>query len=619
MNSIVKDFANVVRCLAVDMVNAASSGHQGSALGLADVISVLFNKSMHFEPNNPNRDRLILSSGHVSAMLYAAIYLTNTTQLTLDDLKNFRKFKGICQGHPEINKDLGIEMTTGALGQGLGTAVGIAIALKKKGLSSKVFAIVGDGCLMEGVSHEAMTLAASLNLDNLIVLFDNNDICIDGKASDYTTDNIARFSAYGFDVFQADGHDYDDIYNKLELAKKSHKPAFVSFKTVIGYPSNQAGSNKCHGKFLSLDDAKELRKSFGFSEEAFSIPNGVMWPRKASASNLSVANIPTADLHSDVAKIKEEFLSQPLKKSTRYFGGVVFGKLCEKYDFLLGGSADLSESNCLLTKSNKAISKDSFNGNYIHYGIREHAMGCIMNGLAIEGFTPYGGTFLVFSDYMRPAIRNAALMKVAPIFVFTHDSIAVGEDGATHQPIEQLSSLRLIPNLNVFRPACDIETAECIELAIANRHTPSALILSRQNVGNVRTVHTSENLCQFGLYELAPFDNNSNEKLTIVASGSEVTLAMEVKKSAQNLDIRIISAPSLELFELQSSAYKADILNGRKLFLEAGRGNIWHQYKTHPNDVILSIDSFGESGTAQDLFNKFGFTVQNILRLIESW
>lgn len=616
-NEYLKSFANAIRFLSIDMVNAAGSGHQGMSLGFADVISVLFNKLINFDPNNPDRDRIILSSGHASAMLYSAIYLTQKTELTLNDLKNFRKFKGICQGHPEINPNLGIEMTTGALGQGLATAVGIALALKKKSSNSKVFAIVGDGCLMEGVSHEAMTLAAALNLNNLIVLFDNNNVCMDGNASSYTTDNIARFKSYGFDVFEADGHDYDDIYDKINLAKQSDKPSFVSLKTIVGYPAEKAGTNKCHGKFVSPDEAKLMRQNLSFPTEPFSISDGILWEKETKASAPNEINIPTNEIHKSISLIKKEFIDNPIKKSSRYFGGYILGKLCGQFNFIIGGSADLSESNCTLTPSHKEILKGEFNGNYVHYGIREHAMGCIMNGLAIEGFIPYGGTFLVFSDYMRPAIRNAALMKIAPIFILTHDSIALGEDGATHQPVEQLSSLRLIPNLNVLRPACDVETAECIEIAVNSRSTPTALVFSRQNLENVRLTHTEDNLCQKGMYELVPFANNWKKKLTIIASGSEIGLAFDVKNAVSNLDFRIISAPCLELFDIQDTAYKNEILKGKKLFLEAGKNDVWYKYKTCPEDIILSIEEFGESGSSDELLNKFGFSVSSILQLIE--
>ncbi|MBR1480095.1 MAG: transketolase, partial [Alphaproteobacteria bacterium] len=597
-----KRFADTVRALSVDMVNAANSGHQGTPLGFADVVSVLFNCSMQFAPGDEARDRLILSAGHASAMLYAAIYLTQKTEISLDDLRNFRKFGGICQGHPEINKSLGIEMTTGALGQGVATAVGVAIALKKKHLDGKVFAIVGDGCLMEGVSHEAATLAAKLNLDNLIILFDNNNVCIDGYAADYTTSNAARFKAYGFDVFEADGHNLGDIYRVIEDAKHSRHPVFVSFKTVIGCGSEQAGTNKCHGKFVSFEEARAMRQKFDFPEAPFSIPENVL--RKKETSRMAtekLSGIPFDELHNVIDTIKAEFVENPRPLSTRAAAGVVFEKLCGCFTSIIGGSADLSSSNCTISKVHTPICASSFDGNYVHYGIREHAMGCVMSGLATEDFIPYGGTFLVFSDYMRPAIRNAALMKVAPIFVLTHDSIAVGEDGGTHQPIEQLSSLRLIPNLNVMRPACDVEVAECVELAIQNRSTPTALVLSRQALPNLRMVHSGDNLCAKGMYEISPFAENGNPKISIIATGSEVSLALAAKVQLEGFDIRIISAPCLELFDEQPEGYRAQMLTDRKLFLEAGRPDIWYKYKTCPDDVVWGISEFGESGTAGDL------------------
>ncbi|MDR2666746.1 MAG: transketolase [Holosporales bacterium] len=611
-----KNFANAVRCLSVDMVNTANSGHQGAPLGFADVISVLFNKSAHLVPNDEGRDRLILSNGHASAMLYSALYLTQKTSLTIENLMQFRKFGCICQGHPEINKEIGIEMTTGALGQGIATSVGFAVALKKKNINSKVFVIVGDGDLMEGVSHESMTLAASLNLDNLIILFDDNDICIDGVASSFTTDNIARFKAYGFNVLAANGHDYDEIYNALESAKIAKKPSFIAFKTIIGKGTTRVGTPKCHGKFVSDEDARCMKRRFGLREEAFSIPFGVVQDMPTRAQSVSnKQEIDLEKLHDAIVQIKKQFIENPSQNSTRYFSGIIFEILSKKFANIIGGSADLSESNCTISSTHTTIGPPSFDGNYIHYGVREHAMGCIMNGLAIEGFIPYGGTFLAFSDYMKPAIRNAALMKIAPIFVFTHDSVAVGEDGGTHQPIEQLSSLRLIPNMNVFRPCCDIEVAECIELAIKNRETPSALILSRQKLLNLRTIYERDNLSQNGMYTIVPFEQNGREKLTIIASGSEVSLAFALKNNI-DFDVRIVSVPSIELFEKQTMTYKMDILFGRKILMEAGRSQIWYKYKMSDDDVVIGIDGFGESGNEDELFKKFGFTVDNIKKLI---
>ena len=607
-----RDFANAVRCLSIDMVNEANSGHQGAPLGFADVLSVLFNKSMNFDPQNTNRDRLVLSAGHASAMLYSSIYLLGIPGITIDDLKTFRKFGSICQGHPELDRPLGIEMTTGALGQGIATSVGLAIALKKKQIDSKVFVIVSDGDLMEGVSHESMTLAKSLNLDNLIILFDNNNVCIDGCADEFTTSNVERFKAYGFDVFEADGHNYMEIQDVLEKAKISEKPAFISFKTIIGKYSKQEGASICHGKFLSDSEILDIREKLGFPREHFTIPFKI---QKKPAKNYAENIINFDDLDLEIENIKKDFIKQNSVNSTRAFGGVVFSRLSQKLDYIIGGSADLSESTCTISKTHKSITSLDFSGNFVHFGIREHAMGCAINGLSIEGLVPYTGTFLVFSDYMRPAIRNAALMKIGSIFVFTHDSIVVGEDGATHQPVEQIFSLRAIPNLLVFRPSCDIEVAESIQMAIKSRTTPSALLLSRQNVSNIRKEHVSENLCEKGMYEVLNYKNNGLEKLTIIASGSEVSLAFEIAEFIANaFDVRAVSAVCLELFDKQDDGYKQKILQDRKLIIEAGATIGWHKYKTSENDVIVGVDDFGTSGTKKKLYEHFGLTKEDISR-----
>lgn len=617
MNANLRDFANAIRALSIDMTNEANSGHQGAPLGFADVMSVLFNEVIDFAPGTSDRDRLILSAGHASPMLYAAIYLTQRTSLTLDDLKRFRKLGSRCQGHPKLDRSIGVEMTTGALGQGIATAVGFAIALKKKKLTSKVYVIVGDGCLMEGVSHESMTLASKLNLDNLIVLFDNNNVVVDGFASDFTTSDVNRFASYGFEVIEADGHDYNEIKGALNKAKNATRPVFVAFRTKIGYPSEQAGTNACHSKFISKEGAKKFRKLFGFTEKPFEIPDKILWKKSGVVAQATEDGIDKDKLHGIINGVKNDFVLSSVETSTREPCGVVFGKLCQYFPNIIGGAADLSHSTSTISERNKIFASPDFNGDYINYSIREHAMGCAMNGLAIEGFIPYGGTYLVFSDYMRPAIRNAALMKIAPIFILTHDSIAVGEDGVTHQPIEQLSSLRLMPNLNVMRPSCNVEVAECIELAVLNRKTPTALVLSRQVVANVRKKHTDINLCAKGMYELAGFDDTGNEKITIVATGSEVMLAVKAKHELRNFNIRVISAPCLELFEQQSEEYKRYMLMERKLFIEAGSPDIWHKYQTREDDIVWGISQFGESGTSADLFEKFGFTVGNIKRLIE--
>lgn len=609
-----KIFADGIRCLSIDMVNEANSGHQGAALGFADVTAVLLKKSMKFSPRNPQRDRLILSAGHASAMLYSSLYLLGNPDITMDNLRSFRKFGSLCQGHPELNRALGIEMTTGALGQGIATSVGFAIALKKKKGDSKVFVIVGDGDLMEGVSHEAMTLAGALNLDNLIVLFDNNNVCIDGKPSDVTTDNISRFKAYGFDVFEADGHDYGEIENTLERAKKSARPTFVSFKTIIGRYSKQEGTCVCHGKFLSDNEVLDIREKLNFPREHFELPFLVeQIPHKEYENNESNFD----ELDKELNSIKREFIEQKTTKSTRAFAGEVFSKLSQKFDYIIGTSADLSESTCSISVFSKSITKDDFSGNYVHSGIREHAMGCILNGLSIEGFVPHGGTFLAFSDYMRPAIRNAAIMNIGAIFVLTHDSIAVGEDGATHQPIEHLASLRAIPNLLVMRPSCDVEVAECIQIAIKNRNIPTALVLSRQNVSNLRKEHKHENLSKAGMYEILPYSRNNLEKLTIIASGSEVSLAFELAEfMADQFDVRVVSAPCFELFDNQDASYKNSILKDRKIIIEAGSKMPLYKYRTNQNDIIVGIDEFGTSGTQKALYEHFGFKKEKIAELV---
>lgn len=587
---IYKKFADLLRVLSVEMVDNAGSGHQGVCLGFADVMSVLWNRFYSHQ-----NDRFVLSNGHGSAMLYASIYLSGNENLTIEDLKNFRKLGSKTQGHPERNPEIGIHITTGALGQGLASAVGLAIALKKKQQNGKVYVSVGDGDLMEGISHEAMTLAASLNLDNLIVLFDDNDICIDGKSSQFTTNNVARFEAYGFTTMISDGHDYQEIESSLEKAQNSEKPVVISFKTIIGKFSNMEGSNKCHGKFLKPEDIKEMRKSFGLPSEKFSIPSD--FTRRSYKLNLRQPN--DYDISESIQKLKKEYINAPSRKATRALFGEIINRIQnETENNIIGGSADLSESTCAISRNSVAISSNNFDGNYIHYGIREHAMGAIMNGLSAEGFIPFGATFLVFSDYMRPAIRNAALMNLGVIFVFTHDSIAVGEDGATHQPIEQLASLRAIPNVKVFRPACDIEVIECIELAIQNRNSPSIMVLSRQPVEPCVKTYNHENMCSNGMYEIYKnYELNDKKTTTIIATGSEVSIAIEKSQKMENS--RVISAPCLEIFK------DIKILgSGRKIIIEAGSPQPWYKYISQ-GDEIFSVNTFGESGQDFELIEKF--------------
>lgn len=624
MNNMYKNFANAIRCLSVDMVHTAKSGHQGAPLGFSDVMSILWNKYYR-----RGKDRIILSNGHASAMLYSSMYLSGGYGIEIDDLKNFRKINGKLQGHPERDPSLNINITTGALGQGLGSSVGIALALKKRKYNDgKVFVICGDGDLMEGISHESMTFASSNSLDNLIVLFDNNDICIDGHSSNYTTDNIERFKAYGFEVFDIDGHNYEEIDNVFKSIKSNGKPIFISFRTVIGKYSKTENSNICHGNFLNLEDIKNMRRSFGFDEELFSIPHIILNEfREYNSKNHGIANNNDTIKYEDfnISDLKKNYTDPNIKKSTRSIFKDIIKECVKRNDRVIGGSADLSESTCCYDNETMSILSysNNWNGNYIHYGIREHAMASIMNGLCSEGFIPYGGTFLVFSDYMRPSIRNAALMKLGVIYILTHDSIAVGEDGATHQPIEHIDSLRSIPNLCVMRPCSGMEVIECVEYAINNRNRPSAIILSRQNLENCVPYQYDEqkNMISFGMYEIyRSYSNNNHPKFSIIASGSEVPLSINLARTIEKKgigDVRVISAVSIEIFEEQNPKYKDNIITHEnddiRIIIEAGRCQSLEKYKREGRDIMINIDKFGRSGNSDDLMKFYGFDVEKIL------
>ena len=617
MFDLYKDFANSIRVLSVDMIEQAGSGHQGVVLGLSDVVSVLFCDKYNFE-----EDRFVLSNGHASAMLYSALYLTGSYDISLDDLKNFRKFNAKLQGHPERNLSLGIDITTGALGQGLASSVGLAIALKKKKTNAKVFVMCGDGDLMEGISHEVMTLASSLNLNNLIVLFDNNDICIDGNSSLYTTDNVSRFKSYGFEVIEADGHDYKEISDALDMAMRSKRPSFVSFKTVIGRFSALEGKNVCHGKFLSKDEISNIKTSLGFEDKPFSVDLNKFVGLKKGKFHRINEKFYANEIDHVMNDLKKYYLNFDKKDSTRNIFGNVIKEISPKIRSLIGGSADLSESTCCLSENMRSINKEDFSGNYIHYGVREHAMGAIMSGLSAEGFIPYGGTFLVFSDYMKPAIRNSAIMKLGNIFVFSHDSIAVGEDGATHQPIEHIDALRAIPGLNVFRPSSGMEVVECVEIALKNRHTPSAIILSRQNIDPYARRFSNINQSEFGMYEVYKSNSCVDKTISFIATGSEVALAFKVINNIcdNKYNIRLISAPCLELFENQPKEYKNNIINEKdnlRVFIEAGACQSFYKYKRE-KDLLFNIQEFGTSGSCQELMQHFGFTFENLTMEIKN-
>jgi len=644
LNKLHKDLSNAIRFLSIDAVQKANSGHPGMPMGMADVATVLFKNFLKFNPKNPNwlnRDRFVLSAGHGSMLLYSLLYLTGYKSISLKDIKSFRQLDSICAGHPEYHAGTGIETTTGPLGQGIANAVGFAIAeeiLKKKFgkeiFNHKTYVIAGDGCLMEGISHEAMSLAGHLNLKNLVMLFDNNSISIDGPTKLAVSDNFKkRFESYGWDYFEIDGHNEKAIYKSLKKVQKAKKPTVISCKTKIGYGSpNKSGSASAHGSPLGSDEIKLVRKKLNWKYEPFEIPKKILdiwreagingkneedkWKKNYNKKKKKIEKYFSNDFKSIFEKEKIETLKNSHPLASRKASEKILTSLTKVDSALIGGSADLAGSNNTKTNNQQIIKPNNFSGNYIHYGVREHAMSGIMNGISLHSsLIPYGGTFLIFSDYCKPSIRLSALMQQRVIYVMTHDSIGLGEDGPTHQPIEQLSGLRAIPNLNVFRPADTIETFECWQLALENKKTPSILALTRQNLDPIRKEHTNENRCSLGAYEV--FRSQQNIQLAIFASGSEVSLALEVshKLATDNIYAKVISVPSQEIFEQQAEAYKNDILNETNfaITIEAGSTDSWHKFIKNKG-INFGINDFGKSAPYKEIYNYFGLTVNNIVK-----
>ena len=647
------DMANAIRFLAADAVEKANCGHPGMPMGAADFTTVLYSKFLKIDPQKPDwpdRDRVILSAGHGSMLLYAVNHLVGFSDMTIEEIKNFRQLGSKTPGHPEYGHTLGVETTTGPLGQGISTAVGMAIAEKiqnaKYGdaiVDHKTYVIASDGDLMEGISQEAISLAGHLKLSKLIVLFDDNNISIDGAIdlSD-STDQLMRFEASGWNVNRVDGHNHDDIEKAIQEAIESNKPSLIACKTKIGFGSpSKEGKSSSHGAPLGAEDIAQMKKNLNWDYEEFEIPSDIKdaW-RLVGLKNSSkrqeweerlldnkdkeieflkdIDGQISEELDKEINEIKKVFSEEKPGWATRKSSQEVLETINKVLPNTIGGSADLTGSNNTKTKNINIIDSNNFAGRFIHYGIREHGMAAAMNGIALhKGLIPYSGTFLVFSDYCRPSIRLAALMDIKVIHVMTHDSIGLGEDGPTHQPVEHLPSLRAIPNLNVFRPADTTETAECWSLAIKSKG-PSIIALSRQGCPHLRNTYEEKNKSSLGAYELKSSDGET--QVNLIATGSEVSLAVEVYEELKNdgINSRVVSAPSFELLNKQDNDYIDKTLgqSGLRVGIEASTGLGWHNY-LGDQGLFIGMNSFGASAPADQLYKNFGIDKENIINKIK--
>lgn len=645
-----QSMANAIRFLSADAIEKSKSGHPGMPLGMADVATVLFSKFIKLDAANPrwfDRDRFVLSAGHGSMLLYSLLYLTGYEDICLDDLKNFRQLGAKTAGHPEYGHLAGIDMTTGPLGQGITSAVGMALAERiiaaKYGedvCSHYTYVIAGDGCLMEGISEEAISTAAHLGLNKLIVFWDNNNITIDGSVSAAnSTDQIKRFQAVGWNTIEIDGHNYDQIEQAVAAAQKSDKPTLVACKTQIGYGApTKCGTSKCHGSPLGAEELAAMRQNLNWNYEPFEVPADVLevwraagsrshdaflaWEKRARAKGREfldvIADKLPAGWDKELNELKRQAVKEKTKVATRKASQMCLEAIVPHIPEIVGGSADLAASNLTFTSASKTVTKDDYNGNNVMYGIREHAMAAIMNGMALHGgIIPFGGTFFVFSDYMRPAMRLAALMGIRVIYVLTHDSIGVGEDGPTHQPIEHLASYRCMPNILTFRPCDVVETAEAWQIALETEDKPSLLALTRQGLPLLRT--TAEvNLSAKGGYVIAGEDKK--RQATIIATGSEVSLAVEAmnKLAEEGIKVAVVSMPSTELFDAQPIDYQEQVLGkAPRIAVEAASKFGWEKYVGLEGDII-GMDGFGASGPAEELYKYFGITVEEVADAVKN-
>ncbi|MFD1791439.1 transketolase [Ochrobactrum teleogrylli] len=647
--------ANAIRFLSMDAVEKANSGHPGLPMGAADIATTLYTRFLSHDPQNPHwpdRDRFVLSAGHGSMLLYSLLYLSGYEDITIDEIKNFRQLGSRTAGHPEYGHAAGIETTTGPLGQGIANAVGMALSERILNaqfgdslVNHYTYVLVGDGCLMEGISQEAISLAGHLKLNKLIAFWDDNNISIDGPISMAdNTNQPARFAASGWNTLAVDGHDQEAIAKAIELAKVSDKPTLIACKTTIGFGApNKAGTNKVHGSPLGAEEIAATRKALGWSAEPFVVPAEVLdawrvaglnaakkrqeWEKRFAAADAETraeferrmrGDLP-AGFDAAIVEYKKKLSAEKPKVATRKSSEMALEVINGVVPETIGGSADLTGSNNTKTSQTKAVTPENYGGRYVHYGIRELGMSAAMNGITLHGgLIPYSGTFLTFSDYARPAMRLSSLMGIRVIYVMTHDSIGLGEDGPTHQPVEHLAALRAIPNHNVFRPADAVETAECWQIALQSTKTPSTLALTRQNLPVVRTEHREENLSAYGAYELATASDDA--KVTIFATGSEVEIALKARDLLEGKGIatRVVSVPCFELFEGQSDAYKQATIGNApvKVAIEAAISLGWERF-IGEDGIFIGMKGFGASGEINDLYKHFGITAEHAVAAAE--